>query len=280
MKLAETNEKETPLFKGKAYTVEELLASINGGRFTLDGRKLIVRGNLSLVGLGLTSLLGCPQRVLGNFNCASNKLETLEGAPQVVNGSFNCYNNRLKTLAGAPQRVSGNFICYDNDLKTLEGGPAEVGGSYICSYNQLTTLKGMPDNIKGDLWCGQNQLTSFAGCARIIGGNLFCHNNKLLTSLEGGPDFVKGNVRFEGCTKLISIKNIHHHFPEVHGAFDFTNTKVKEDMLGLLLVRGLQDVILRNTKLRAILRKYLNSGNLLACALELVEAGYEKQARL
>jgi len=66
----------------------------------------------------------------------------------------------------------------------------------------------------------------------------------------------------------------------VHGSFDFINTKVKEHMLGLLLVRGLQDIIFKDTKLRAILRKYLNGGDLFACALELVEAGYEKQAKL
>jgi hypothetical protein len=57
-------------------------------------------------------------------------------------------------------------------------------------------------------------------------------------------------------------------------------TSVKEHMLGLLRVRGLKGVALNDLKLRNILRKYLNGGNLLTCALELIDAGYEEQAKL
>jgi hypothetical protein len=267
-------------FKGKARSVKELLASIKNGQFTLDGRKLIVRGDLVLKNLNLTSLLGCPQHVMGDFSCTHNKLKTLEGAPREVNGSFDCSRNKLKTLAGAPLRVDGNFMCYSNKLKTLEGGPIEVGGSYICNYNELTSLHGMPLNIKDNFWCNNNQLISFAGCARFIKGDLHCYNNQLLTSLEGGPNFVGGDVNLAGCVKLTSIQNIHLHFPEVHGIFSFFLTNVKEHMLGLPLVRGLQGISLNDKKLEAILRKYLNGGNIFACALELYEAGYEKQAKL
>jgi hypothetical protein len=51
-------------------------------------------------------------------------------------------------------------------------------------------------------------------------------------------------------------------------------------MLGLLLVQGLKDIALDDAKLETILRKYLNGGNLLACAMELVNAGYEAEAKL
>jgi hypothetical protein len=288
-------------FRGEAGSVEELLASIKDGQFTLDGRKLVVRGNLSLATLGLTSLLGCPQRVEGDFNCMGNKLKTLGGAPQEVGGSFNCNYNGLKTLAGAPpkvgdsfncqsnqltmlsggpQRVGGNFNCSNNQLETLEDGPVEVGNSYDCSNNKLTSLKGLPRTIKGNLWCNSNMLTSLKYCAQTIGGSLYSHSNRMLTSFEGGPGFVGKNVRFDGCVKLTSLQNIHLYFLEVHGWFDFTNTDVKEHILGLLLVRGLQGVVLNDSKLEAILRKYLNRGDILACALELHEAGYEKQAKL
>jgi hypothetical protein len=280
MRLTEINNNKTPKFKGEARSVKELLASIENGRFTLDGRKLIVRGDFSIVRLGLTSLIGCPQQVQGSFDCAGNKLETLEGAPQEVGGYFMCYSNQLKTLKGAPPQVGGGFNCGDNELETLEGGPVEVGYNYICSNNKLTSLKGMPHTINSDFWCFNNQLTSFEGCARTIKGNLNGNNNKLLTSLEGGPSFVGRSVHLFGCSKLTSLKNIHLHFPEVHGSFGLMNTNVREHMLGLLLVRGLRDITINNSKLLSILRKYLNGGNLLACAVELADAGYYEQAKL
>jgi hypothetical protein len=301
MKLTEINKNKTPQFRGKARSVEELLASIKNGRFTLDGRELVVKDNLSLEDSKLTSLLGCPQVVHGNFSCAYNRLRTLEGAPQEVGGSFDCSDNQLKTLsgaprvvnrsfycsyndleslAGAPERVGNDFICYSNELKTLEGGPTNVGVSYLCGNNKLTTLKGMPTTINGDFWCENNLLTSLSGCGRIIKGNFNCMRNKLLTSLENGPDFVGGDVIFIGCTKLISLQNIHLHFPEVHGTFNFLNTGVKKHMLGLLRVRGLRDIAIGIAKLEAILRKYLKNGDIFACAVELTEAGYREQAKL
>jgi hypothetical protein len=280
MRLTEINNNKTPKFKGKARSVKELLASIENGQFTLDGRKLVVRRDFSIMELGLTSLIGCPQQVQGNFNCAYNKLKTLEGAPQEVDGYFTCYSNQLKTLKGAPPRVGGGFNCGDNELKTLEGGPVEVGNYYKCHNNKLTSLKGMPRIINGDFWCFKNRLTSFEGCARTIKGSLYGQHNKLLTSIEGGPCFVGIDVHLSNCPKLTSLQNIHLHFPEVHGSIDLDNTNVKEHMLGLLLVRGLRDISIDDTKLSSILRKYLSGGNLLACALELIEAGYEEQAKL
>jgi len=62
MKLTEVSGNKAPQFKGEAHSVNELLASIENGRFTLDGRKLVVHGILQLDSLGLTSLVGCPQR--------------------------------------------------------------------------------------------------------------------------------------------------------------------------------------------------------------------------
>jgi hypothetical protein len=138
----------------------------------------------------------------------------------------------------------------------------------------------LPRTIKDDLWCYNNQLTSFVGCAQTIDGNLYGYNNELLTSFEGAPGFVGKNVYLANCPKLTSLQNIHLYFPEVHGLFNFTDTGVKEHMLGVLLVRGLQGIALSDKKLGAILCNHLKSKNLLACALELIEAGYEEQAKL
>jgi hypothetical protein len=225
--------------------------------------------------------VGAPQLVNGDFNCSYNGLKTLAGAPQFVGGDFICSNNQLKALKGGPQQVNGNFNCSYNQLETLEGGPVKVRNTYFCNNNKLTTLKGIPNNIGDDLWCSNNQLTSFDGCAEVIKGSLYCHNNELLASIKGAPRFVGKDVRLEGCTKLTSLKNIHLFFQEVHGWFNLTDAGVKRHMLGLLRVRGLQGVVLSDKKLETILRKYFNGGdNLFACALDLIQAGYEEQAKL
>jgi hypothetical protein len=323
VKLTEVSSSKAPQFKGVARSIKELLASIRNGQFTLDGRKLVVRGNLSLRHFGLTSLLGCPKYVSGGFDCSDNQLKTLEGAPQEV-GDFNCSdnnltslegvpqkverhfvcsNNKLKNLFGAPQKVSGCFDCSNNNLKTLKGGPQEVGTFFACDYNKLETLEGGPikvghiyacnDNklislkgaprvVKNDFYCDGNKLTSLEGCPQHISGDFYCEKNRLLTSLEGGPRYVGGDVYFEGCTNLISLQNIHLHFPKVRGNFYFEKTGRKTSVLGLLLIQQLKGVVFNDSKVAAILNKYIETRNrdLLACALELINAGYEDEAKL
>jgi hypothetical protein len=323
VKLTEVSSSKAPQFKGEARSIEKLLASIKNGRFTLDGRKLVVRGDLSLTGLGLTSLLGCPRYVSGEFDCSNNELKTLEGAPQEVGSfdcshnklfsleggpqkvkkNFNCCGNKLKTLIGAPQKIGRGFDCTNNNIQTLKGGPQEVGAYFICDFNKLETLeggpikvgaayscsnnklislKGAPHVVDGDFYCSKNQLTSLEGCPRIIGGSFHCEKNKLLTTLEGGPRYVGDDVDFHGCTNLISLQNVHLHFPKVDGKFYLDKTGHKASVLGLLLIQQLEGVALDNLEAAAILNKYIETRNrdLLACAMELISAGYEDEAKL
>jgi hypothetical protein len=257
MKLTEVSSNE-PAFKGKARSVKELIASVVDGRFTLDGRHLVVESNLELDGLKLTSLVGCPQVIGGYFACTNNKLATLVGGPTEVGSDYHCSSNLLVTIEGAPRRLNGNFMCDCNRLPSLKGGPIEVGGSYGCSYNRLTSL---------------------AGCAQTIGENLIAGNNKYLTSLEGGPRSVGGGVFLEFCENLISLQNVHLHLPEALSIF-LSKVPITGPLLGLLRVKKLRRVVLDDDRLTSILNKYLPEGNPLACAMELVEAGYEEQAKL
>jgi hypothetical protein len=127
--------------------------------------------------------------------------------------------------------------------------------------------------------CSNNLLTSLTGCAKTVKTMLIAINNRELTSLEGGPSFVGDGVRLQGCTGLTTIRNIHLHLPEVHGSL-YLDRPLK-CLLGLLLIRGLQQVVIPgHKKLEAILNKYLPGGDLITCALELTEAGYEEQAKL
>jgi hypothetical protein len=326
MKLTEVNNnapQKAPQFKGVARSIKELLASIKNGQFTLDGRKLVVRGSLSLKNLGLTSLLGCPKYVGGEFDCSGNKLKTLEGAPQevdsfncsyndlfsleggpqkvewkfncsnnklknlfgapkIVGNDFICDNNKLETLEGAPQEIGSSFSCENNYLKTLEDGPTSVGSNYICDNNELISLKGAPRIIKGTFSCDNNKLTSLEGCPRYISGSFYCKKNKLLTSLKGGPRFVGEDVYFNSCTNLISLQDIHLHFPKVRGTFYLNRTGPKTSVLGFLLIQQLKGVVLDDLTVAAILNEYIETRNrnIFNCALELINAGYEAEAKL
>jgi hypothetical protein len=257
MKLGKASSNE-PTFKGKARSVGELIASVVDGCFTLDGRHLVVENNLELDGLKLTSLVGCPRVIGGYFTCTNNKLATLVGGPTEVGSDYHCSRNLLVTLEGAPRRLKGNFMCDYNRLPSLKGGPIEVGGSYGCSYNRLTSL---------------------VGCARTVGENLIAGSNKYLTSLEGGPRSVGGGVFLEFCKSLTSLQHVHLHLPEALSIF-LSKVPITGPLLGLLRVKKLRRVVLDDDRLTGILNKYLPEGNPLACALELIEAGYEEQARL
>jgi hypothetical protein len=256
MKLVEVSNSKLPQFKGEATSIKELIASIKNGRFTLDGRKLRIPGNLSLDRLGLTSLVGCPQYVEGSFSCRENKLETLEGGPQEVGNDYICTKNRLKTLAGAPEKVNGEFNC---------------------SVNKLPNLENCPKIVKGNFYCAKNKLTSFVGCPEIINGEFHAYNNLELISLEGAPKCVRDSVFLEDCDKLTSFKDIHLYFPEVRHTFTLD---IKKDMLGLFKIRGLKYIITFNDELDDILNKYLKSRDIVGCAVKLIEAGYEEQARV
>jgi hypothetical protein len=258
MKQTEVND-EAPQFKGKANSIEELLASIRGGRFTLDGRDLIVDGDLLLMSRQLISLAGCPQVVRGHFLCQHNLLKTLEGGPIEVGRDYNCGYNTLVSLKGAPKHIKDDFWCNDNKLTTLEGGPTEVNGYYGCSRNILTSL---------------------IGCAKTINGCLLAHNNKQLTSLEGGPSYVGQDAYFTGCERL-SLQNVHVHLPEVHSVFYFDKLASCAGLLGLLRVKGLRRVSgLHDRKLQTILNRYLPQGDLFRCALELIDAEYKECATI
>jgi hypothetical protein len=246
-------------FKGKASSLDELLRSIEHGYFTLDGRDLKVDGALNLSGLGLRSLVGAPQVVRGAFDCNRNRLKTLEGGPVEVGGNYSCRENQLVSLKGAPRHIKGNFNCGQNALPTLEGGPTRVEVNYICDKNLLTTL---------------------AGCAEVVGAMLGCSQNDELRSLAGAPRRVGASVLLNSCRSLTSLEGIQEHLPEVHGQLVMLMVPLQKHVLGLLRIKGLRSVMLSDGRLEAILNKYIPNGNPLACALELVDAGYEEQAKM
>jgi hypothetical protein len=117
--------------------------------------------------------------------------------------------------------------------------------------------------VGGDFHCYDNELTSLEGVAREIGGDLSCSDNKL-TSLEG----------------------IHKIIKRVDGVFYCARNPIKTGGIGLILIEGLTRIPLSSTDeyydAFKIIKKYLGQGKkgLLLCQDELIDAGYEKYAKL
>ena len=112
------------------------------------------------------------------------------------------------------------------------------------------------------------------------GGNFICSNTEL-TSLEGAPSHVGGSFNCS-VNKLTSLKDVHKHIAEIKGAFYAIENPIESHVLGLLLIKGVTKVRLKNGQVEEILNKHLGKGRagMLMAQEELIEAGLEECARL
>lgn len=134
-----------------------------------------------------------------------------------------------------------------------------VNGDFNCYSNRLVSLVGAPSYVE-TLDCRANQITSLEGAPSRINGNFYCHTNK-----------------------LASLKDIHLHTKYIGMSIFLQNNPIRSHVLGLLLIDGLQDVLMTNGPLQAIIRKYLPSDGIesaLLCQEELIMAGLEEYAQL
>ena len=149
----------------------------------------------------------------------------------------------LTSLKYCPKEVKWSFRCRDNNLTSLEHGPEHVGGIYECTGNKLVNLIGAPRKVIRSFVAQQNPLTS----------------------LEGAPVFVGGSVALDDY-KFDNLSGIHKHFKHINGTLELGAGDVKHSILGLLLIKGLTDVIISKSrssrsliKAMAIINKHLPS---------------------
>ena len=195
-------------------------------------------------------------------------------------GSLAVYNGDLTSLEGAPKKVSGYFYCADKKrLTSLVGGPEEVGEYYSCNDCDLASLEGAPKKVSATFSCNRNKrLTSLIGGPEEVGGHYSCRSCDL-TSLEGAPKKISGSFYCDGNKRLTSIAGIHKRIKEIEGIFR-CDSDLSGPVLGLLKIKKLRKVVLKDQELTAILNKYLPEGDLIDCQQELIDAGYEEQAKL
>jgi hypothetical protein len=78
-----------------------------------------------------------------------------------------------------------------------------VFGRFTCYYiDGINTLEGSPNDTNEFLWTGTT-ITNLIGAPTIVRGDCTLEDNDLLSSLEGCPLQIQGNLTFTGCTNLI-----------------------------------------------------------------------------
>jgi len=66
----------------------------------------------------------------------------------------------------------------------------------LCDFNaqNLQSLEGLPEKIEGSFDLQYTAISSLKGCPKYIGGNFTLKNNSKLTSIEGAPDRIQGQL--------------------------------------------------------------------------------------
>lgn len=233
--------------------------------------------SLDYSGLGLQSLFGGPEHASRSFNCNSNQLTSLEHAPLKVGEAFSCSNNGLKSLEHCPE-VGDSFLCDNNNLTSLEHIQAKIRGMFSCRNNNLESLEHGPSTVIGTYNCGANYLTSLKGAPTELDGDFVCRGNNL-RSLEGAP----AKIKSLDCSNnhLTSLKGIHKIFTEIDGEANFTRNDISSHVLGLLKIKGLKEVSMKNTRVENILNEHLSGErNIFACQADLEDQGLDDYAQL
>ncbi len=150
---------------------------------------------------------------------------------------------------------SFSFTSYSN-LATLVGSPDWVGHTFDCALTHVGSLVGAPHRVDGEVDVRYCELTNFVGGPQQVGRNYWGRRNSI-TSLEGLPDHIPGELDFEISPGLPILRSL-------------VAEKV-DAMHGVMAVNAV------NT----ILNKYAGKGKkgALACAAELIKAGYKEHAK-
>lgn len=122
-----------------------------------------------------------------------------------------------------------------------------------------------PESVDGSFVLCNSKNIDFAMLPKEINGNLYCINNQ-----------------------ITSFFNIYKHLTRIDGVADFSGNPIKECLLPLLKIKGLQKVRLVEDddvksdlyKAQCILNKYMNNKDILACQMDLIENKLKSFARL
>jgi len=173
-----------------------------------------------------------------------------------VEGNVSLETPHINQLPVQFGQVSGHFWCHDKQLTSLVNAPTHVGVDFWCHNNQLTSLKHAPTHVGFNFLCSDNPLTTLEHAPAYVGRNFVCGGSNTLTNLEHAPApaQVKGTVYY--------------------------TWNEETPLLRLLVYKRL--VIEKSPKrVKEIMKQYKGKGKAaaLACAAELLRAGFKENAR-
>ena len=198
---------------------------------------------------------------------------------------IDCSDKQIHSLEGCP-KYARSFNLIESDLiKNLEGMPKEVD-EFIQLKNciGLTSLAGLPSNFDGELDISNcDSVTDFSAIPK-----------KLEKCLIRGKGFDEKSFKdLPPVTVTLSIDGAYNWNMSLVGFHKFVK-ECKDLQLGanriiggglsLLKIKNLEDVYFNDFEFYDnggdIIQKYLPEGDLLECQQELIDAGFEKAAKL
>jgi len=121
----------------------------------------------------------------------------------------------LTSLEGLPKQIEGNLhIFFCPKLTTLKGIPEYIGGNLKIEHTKITDLEYFPKYVGGDVIFNENRLTSIKGMVKKVKGTFKLNKEKHLTSLEGGPVYVKRLLSLTGTDNLESYNGFPQNEPD------------------------------------------------------------------
>ncbi len=171
---------------------------------SLDGCAKQIDRDFRIVGCGLKSLKGAPQKMIDGSTCTITHMDSLKSIKYLPKGAIIYsldYLDGITKLEDCPQKCS-EFDCRGcNSLTSLEGAPRYVARRFsCCGCKSLKSLEGGPIEV-GRFDCGDTPITSLVGAPEKCRW-LDCEHCEELISLEGFPKEVNGDFRYYGCKNL------------------------------------------------------------------------------
>lgn len=175
--------------------------------------------------------------------------------------------------------VAGHVTLDDMNWKQLPVKFNKVDGSFVCFGNLLESAENLPSEVTGELILTHNNLTSAVGGPQIVGGDVNYSSNPL-ESIEGLPTTIGGSLICENCDALTSLRGIHKSVKRVNGEVNFYGCPIESHVLGLIMIRGVEKIVLSESKVADILNKHLEDRDVAMCQDELIDAGFASFAKL
>ena len=162
--------------------------------------------------------------------------------------------------------VEGDVNISSRDLTYIPVKFGHIEGSFHAHHNQLTNFHNVPWFVKDILGLGGNKIVSFDGANKTIIGRTL--------DLSINP-------------KLESLHNMHKHISSI--GFELIIPMGLSNLLSIFFIKDLRLITISKigktvnspeTQLEYIISKHLRTKDVHKCQEELLEAGFDREARV